>query len=98
MQIEKSRPRPAPGRRAFRVFGGSHVLITLVAVLCHQLAGPATRCVEEIVTDSATLSSCSIQGQIGISEWMSRHPIYHVGWRLERYKCVIGAYTPRIPA
>ena len=85
-------------RRAFRVFRGMHVLVTLVAVLCHALAG-APGCIDEIVTDSAlsgiTLQGCQVQAQIGIAKWMSEHPVYRSGWRLDRYKCVLGPYTPQ---
>jgi hypothetical protein len=66
------------------------MLTTLVAILC-QVASNA--CVEEIITDQASLQSCQIQGQIGIAEWMSRSPAYRTGWNLERYKCVVGPYT-----
>ena len=66
------------------------MVTTLVAVLCSL---NTTACVEEIVTDQASLQSCAIQGQIGIADWMSRSPKYHTGWALERYKCVLGKYT-----
>jgi hypothetical protein len=70
---------------------------TIVAVLCH-LSGPATgACVEEIVSDSdmdpaLTFQACMISGQAGIAKWMSEHPLYRSGWRLDRYKCAPGHY------
>lgn len=73
------------------------MIVLLVAVLCQWPA--AGVCVNEIVADSdggpLTLQGCAIQGQIGIADWMSRHPLYRTGWRLERYKCVIGGKDPR---
>lgn len=75
------------------------MFITIAAVLCH-LSGPAAgACVEEIVTDSnmddsLTMQSCMI-GQPAISHWMTTHPLYHSGWRIERIKCVPGHYEPK---
>ena len=63
--------------------------ITLVAILC-QLT--TSSCVEEIITDQASLQSCAITGQIGISKWMAESEKYHSGWSLARYKCVVGEY------
>jgi hypothetical protein len=65
------------------------MFITLVAVLC-QIA--SSSCVEEIITDQASLMACQIQGQIGIADWMSKSSTYRTGWRLERYKCAMGHY------
>lgn len=66
---------------------------TLVAVLCLNLL-----CVEEIVTDSSmsdiNFQQCLVQGQLGIVKWMSEHPLYRDGWRLEKWKCVPGHYSP----
>jgi hypothetical protein len=78
------------------------MFVTLVAVLCHGLSGAPSACVEEIITDSSksdiTLQSCMIQGQIGISKWMSEHPIYHSDWTLQRYKCAAGHYELHVKA
>ena len=63
------------------------MLITVVATLC-QLA--TSSCVEEIITDQASLQSCAITGQIGISKWMAESEKYHSGWNVHGYKCVIG--------
>jgi hypothetical protein len=56
------------------------MFVTLVAVLCHVSPGPSGVCVEEIVTDSSkndiSFQSCMIQGQSGVTKWMSEHPIY----------------------
>jgi hypothetical protein len=69
------------------------MFVTLVAFLCEASSGPTGRCVEEIVTDTSlsniTFQSCMIDGQIGIAQWMSEHPIYRAGWTLRRYKCVL---------
>lgn len=73
------------------------MFVTVVAVLCH-LGGPAAgACVEEIVTDSGmdeavTFQACMIHGQLGVAKWMSEHPLYRAGWRLDRYKCAPGHY------
>jgi len=74
------------------------MFITLVAVLCHTLAGmPEPVCVEEIVTDSAmdgrlTWVSCQIDAQAGIAAWLSDNPEYR-NWTLARWKCVPGHYA-----
>jgi len=72
------------------------MFVTLVAVLCRVFTGGVGDCVEEIVSDSnlsnITFQSCMIQGQIGIANWMSEHPIYHTNWVLQRYKCAPGRY------
>jgi hypothetical protein len=72
------------------------MFVTIVAVLC-RLAGPG--CVEEIVTDSSldenvTMQTC-VLGQAGVADWMSKHPLYRQGWRLDRYKCAPGHYEIR---
>jgi hypothetical protein len=78
------------------------MFVTLVAILCHSLAGGPGRCVEEIITDSSkseiTFQSCVIQGQIGVAKWMSEHPIYRVNWTLQRYKCALGHYIQDVKA
>jgi hypothetical protein len=78
------------------------MFVTLVAVLCHGLAGTSNACVEEIITDSSksdiTFQSCLIEGQIGVTKWMSEHPIYRSDWTLQRYKCAAGHYAPHVKA
>ncbi len=68
------------------------MLVTLVALLCNgQL------CMEKIVTTSElsgiTMTSCAINGQIGIADWLSKGP--YQSWHLQSYKCVAGKYMPR---
>jgi hypothetical protein len=68
------------------------MLVTLVAVLCNgQL------CLEKVVTTSEqsgiTMTACQVNAQIGIAEWLANGP-YHE-WKLQRYKCVMGKYTPK---
>jgi hypothetical protein len=69
-----------------------NMLITLVAVLCN-----AQLCMEKIVTTSdqsgITMTACMAHGQIGIADWLAHGP-YHQ-WKLQRYKCVLGKYTPK---
>lgn len=68
------------------------MLVTLVAILCH---GPL--CEEKVVTNSEqsniTMTSCQIQGQMGIAAWLANGP-YHE-WRLQSYKCILGQYVPK---
>ena len=68
------------------------MLVTLVAVLCN-----GALCLEKVVTTSEqsgiTMTSCQIQGQMGIAQWLANGP-YHE-WTLQRYKCVLGQYTPK---
>jgi hypothetical protein len=71
---------------------GPPMLVTLVAVLCNgQL------CLEKVVTNSEqsgiTMTACSVNGQIGIADWLAKGP-YHE-WKLQGYKCVMGTYTPK---
>jgi hypothetical protein len=82
------------------------MFVTLVAVLCHVMPAGAGAgagdCVEEIVSDSSqsniTFQSCMIQGQIGITKWMSEHPVYRTNWTLDRYKCAPGHYQLHVKA
>ena len=71
------------------------MLVTLVAILCN---GPV--CLEKVVTNSEqsgiTMSACSVNAQLGISDWLSHGP-YHE-WTLQKYKCVMGKYTPKTEA
>ena len=68
------------------------MLVTLVAVLCNSQL-----CIEKVVTTSdqsgITMTACQVNAQIGIAEWLTKGPYRE--WRLERYKCVAGAYTPK---
>ena len=68
------------------------MLVTLVAVLCNgQL------CLEKVVTNSEqsgiTMAACTVNAPIGIADWLAKGP-YHE-WTLQRYKCVVGQYTPK---
>jgi hypothetical protein len=70
------------------------VFVTVVVVLCHLLFSV---CVEEIVTDSVmtpemTFQQCVIGAQGLLALWISEHPAYRTGWRIDRYKCVPGHY------
>jgi hypothetical protein len=71
------------------------MLVTLVAVLCNgQL------CLEKVVTTSEqsgiTMAACAVNGQIGVADWLAKGR-YHE-WKLQRYKCVMGKYTPKSDA
>ena len=66
-----------------------------VAIFCNgQL------CLEKIVTTSEqsgmTMAACAVNGQIGVADWLAKGP-YHE-WKLQRYKCVMGKYTPKSEA
>lgn len=68
------------------------MLVTLVAILCNgQL------CLEKVVTNSdlsgITMSACAVHAQIGIADWLAGGP--YRSWTLQRYKCVLGQYTPK---
>jgi hypothetical protein len=68
------------------------MLVTLIVILCNgQL------CLEKVVTTSEqsgiTMSACAVNAQIGIADWLAKGP-YHA-WTLQRYKCVLGKYTPK---
>lgn len=68
------------------------MLVTLVAILCN-----GSLCLEKVVTDSnmsgITMTSCAINGQAGIADWLAHGPYRE--WRVERYKCVLGPYQPK---
>jgi hypothetical protein len=68
------------------------MLVTLVAVLCN-----GQMCLEKVVTTSEqsgiTMTSCQVHGQIGIADWLANGPYRE--WKLQRYKCVMGPYTPK---
>jgi hypothetical protein len=71
------------------------MLVTLVALLCNgQL------CMEKVVTTSElsgiTMTSCAVNGQIGIADWLSKGP--YQSWHLQSYKCVAGRYIPKSQA
>jgi hypothetical protein len=57
-------------------------------------------CLEKVVTTSErsgiTMTSCQVHGQIGIADWLAHGP--YRNWRLDRYKCVMGQYTPKSSA
>ena len=68
------------------------MLVTLVAVLCNSQL-----CLEKVVTTSdqsgITMTACAVNAQIGIADWLAKGPYRE--WRLQRYKCVLGKYTPK---
>jgi hypothetical protein len=68
------------------------MLVTLVAVLCNSQL-----CLEKVVTTSdqsgITFSACAVNAQIGIADWLAKGPYRE--WKLQRYKCVLGQYTPK---
>ena len=71
------------------------MFITLIAVLCHSLAGSPV-CVEETVIDSdvnkeLTLMGCAIGAQPVLAQWKSADPTYRSeDYWIARYKCVPG--------
>jgi hypothetical protein len=76
------------------------VFVTVVAILCHMLAGNPV-CQEEIVTDSnltngLTFMDCTAGAQAPLAKWKSEHPVYRSdAYTIEAYKCVPGHYEPR---
>lgn len=75
--------------------------VTVIATLCKLAAAtpPQPACVEEIVTDEATLMQCGGPfAQQAIAKWMGEHPIYRSGWRLAKYGCAIGGYHKAVGA
>jgi hypothetical protein len=68
------------------------MLVTLVAVLCNSQL-----CLEKVVTTSdqsgITMTACAVNAQIGIADWLAKGPYRE--WHLQRYKCVLGKYTPK---
>jgi hypothetical protein len=65
------------------------MLVTVVATFC-QLAAPSA-CVDEVITNEATLMQCGgAFAQGAISKWMSENIRYRTGWRLEKWGCAIG--------
>lgn len=75
------------------------MFVTVVAVMCHMLAGvPEPVCQEEIVTDSSmsqelNFFECMSRGQAPLAKWKDEHPIYRSdAWKIQRYKCVPGHY------
>jgi hypothetical protein len=53
--------------------------VTLMAVLCHVSPGPSgVLCRRNRHRSKSDISfqSCMIQGQRGVTKWMSEHPIY----------------------
>lgn len=57
--------------------------------------------IEEIVTNSdldpehLDFFGCQIHGQLGVSEWKTKSPLYHSDrWRIARIKCIPGHYEP----
>ena len=71
------------------------MLIPLVALLCNgQL------CMEKVVTTSElsgiTMTSCAVNAQIGIADWLSKGP--YQSWHLQSYKCIAGRYIPKSQA
>lgn len=69
------------------------MFITVLATLCHLVAG-VDACVVETVTDNTldntlTMQSC-MMGEAYVAKWISEHPLYHTGWRLQKWSCRIG--------
>lgn len=71
------------------------MIITVVATLCHALAGIPAVCHEEIVTkDDMSIQACMLS-QPALAEWKA-HSIYAgEQWTIRGYKCVPGSYEPR---
>jgi hypothetical protein len=71
------------------------MFITLVAVVCHSLAG-SPACVEEVVADSdtnknLTLISCALSAQAVLAQWKAADLTYRGDdYWINRYKCVPG--------
>ena len=67
--------------------------VTVIATLCQLAAASHPACVEEVITDDATLMQCGgAFAQQAISKWMSENIHYRTGWRLAKWGCVIGGY------
>jgi hypothetical protein len=71
------------------------MLVTLVAILCNGQV-----CLEKVVTTSEqsgiTMSACAVNAQLGIADWLSHGPYRE--WTLQKYKCIVGKYTPKTEA
>jgi hypothetical protein len=72
------------------------MMMTVVAVLCHGLAGiPAPVCREEIVIkDEMPMQTC-ILSQAALAEWKAASIYRSESWVISRIKCVPGDYVIR---
>lgn len=64
------------------------MFVTVIATLCSL----ATReiCLDEIVSEQASMMSCAMHQQLGVANWISAHPLYSHGWRVAAVHCVVG--------
>lgn len=71
--------------------------VTVVATLCRIAAATVQPdCVEEVITDEATLMQCGGGlAQAAIADWIGHHPRYVIGWRLAKWGCAIGYQRKR---
>jgi hypothetical protein len=71
--------------------------LTIVASLCHMLAGiPEPVCHEEIVlrSEDMSLQACMF-GQAIVAQWQEQSEFKQPDWVVSRYKCVFGNYLPK---
>jgi hypothetical protein len=72
------------------------MLVTIVAIFCHSVAaGADDYCIEQVITDQATMQSCAIHQQIGVADWLSSRPAFSRDWHLHKVRCVAGKYEPK---
>lgn len=69
--------------------------ITVVAVLCHALAGiPAPACHEEIVTHVDSLQAC-IMFPANLAQWKQAGRFADDSWTISKVRCIPGSYEKR---
>jgi hypothetical protein len=77
--------------------GGRVMMITVVALMCHSLAGITSPvCHEEIVVkDEMPMQACLIS-QAAIADWKERSLKYRGSqWIIGRVRCIPGSYEPK---
>ena len=88
--------RSSPGRYALHEFVLAAPNELIAGGNLHLLCN-SQLCLEKVVTTSdqsgITMTACAVNAQIGIADWLAKGPYRE--WHLQRYKCVLGKYTPK---
>jgi hypothetical protein len=89
---------PAPGQpRAAPETGGICMFITVLAIICLNLAVPGTCLTEPVVNsnqEQLTMGGClGLLGFESAKEFWEHHPLYHT-WKFKGWACQFGNRAP----
>lgn len=78
------------------LYAGADDMITIIALMCHAIAGFPELCHEEIVVRAPiSLVACQMGSQSAVADWKENSKFQGKKWSIKKILCSPGNYEPK---